>query len=117
MTMPSALTLCFKEVHDSFPAINGKPTDNNLLLIQEKLLPILIEIPYHQLGGVHSLTGILTEVVTYTTKHGGKSFKCPICLPLYDSGIPDDASTVVHIHSEAAHKCRLDNYASYKAAE
>jgi hypothetical protein len=48
---PNATTLLFKEAQDSFPPIEGKPTDDNLLLIRETLLPILMEIPYDQLGG------------------------------------------------------------------
>ncbi len=43
MTMPSAITLRFKETHNSFPAIKGKPTDDDLLLIRETLLPILMK--------------------------------------------------------------------------
>jgi hypothetical protein len=42
---PNAITLLFKEARDIFP-IEGKPTDDNLQLIREKLLPILMEIPY-----------------------------------------------------------------------
>ena len=117
MTMPSAITLRFKEARNSFPVIEGKSTNNNLFLIWETLLPILMEIPYDQLASIHPLTGILTEAVRYATKHGGKAFKCPICLPLYDRGIPDNASTVVCARSEATHKSRLNDYASYKAAE
>jgi hypothetical protein len=46
MMMPSAITLRFKEVHDSFPVIEGKPTNGDLLSIREMLLPILMEILY-----------------------------------------------------------------------
>ncbi len=42
---------------------------------------------------------------------------CPKCLPLYDDTIADDATTVVRVRAEAAHKSRLDNFASYEAAE
>ncbi len=47
----NAITLLFREARDSFPPIEGKPTDDDLLLIWEMLLPILMEIPYDQLGG------------------------------------------------------------------
>ena len=42
---PNAITLLFKEARDTFPPLEGKPTDNNLLLIREMLLPILMEVP------------------------------------------------------------------------
>ncbi len=47
--MPNAITLLFKEARDAFPPIEGKPTDDDLLLIRETLLPILMEVPYDQL--------------------------------------------------------------------
>ncbi len=106
---PDAITLLFKEACDSFPPIKGKPTDDDLLLIRETLLPILMEIPYDQLGGNHSLMAILWDTVTYAANHGGNAFKRPIRLPLYDGNIADDATTVVRVRAEAAHKARLDN--------
>ena len=42
------ITHLFKEAYDTFPPIEGKPTDNNLLAIRETLLPILMVIPYDQ---------------------------------------------------------------------
>ena len=94
---PTTITFLFKEARDAFPPLEGKPTDDNLLLIRETLLPILMEIPYDQLGGVHSLTAIITDHVRYAADHGGNAFKLPVRLPLYDGSIADDATTVVHI--------------------
>ena len=91
--------------------------DDDLLSIQEMLLPILMEIPYDQLGGVHSLTAILADPVKYAADHGGAPFRCPVRLPLYDASIADNATTVVRVRVEAAHKAHLDDYASYEAAE
>ena len=114
---PNAITLLFKEARDAFPPLEGKPMDKGLLLIQEMLLPILMEIPYDQLGGVHSLTSIVMDSARYTAEHGGNMFKRPVRLPLYNSSIKDNATTVVRMHAEAAHKARLDDYASFEVAE
>ena len=114
---PNTITLLFKEARDAFPPIEGKPTDDDLLSIRETLLPILMEIPYDQFGGVHSLTAIITDDVRYAADHGGNAFKRPVRLLLYDGSIADDATTVVRVRAEAAHKARLDDYASYEAAE
>jgi hypothetical protein len=73
-------------------------------------------IPYNQLNGVHSLTAILTEAVKYKADHGAK-FVCLACLPLYDKTINDKATTVVCVCAEAAHKSRLNNYASFEVAK
>jgi hypothetical protein len=91
--------------------------DDDLMSIQETLLPILIEIPYNQLGCVHSLMAILVDAARYAINHGGNAFKCPNHLPLYNSSIANDATTVVRVRSESAYKSCLNNYARYKAAE
>jgi hypothetical protein len=48
---PDAITFLSKEGRDTFPPIEGKPMDNDLLSIWETLLPILMEFPYDQRGG------------------------------------------------------------------
>jgi hypothetical protein len=112
----NAITCLFKEAHDAFPPLKGKPSNNDLLAIRETLLPLLMVIPYNQLNGVHSLTAILTEAVKYKADHGAE-FVRPACLPLYNKMIADDATTVICFCVEAAHKSRLNNYTSYKVAE
>jgi hypothetical protein len=114
---PDAITRLFKEAYDTFPPLEGKPTDDDLLAIREALLPILMVIPYDQLNGIHSLTAILMEAAKYEAEHGNNTFVCPVRLPLYDKNITDDATTVVRVRAEAAHKACLDDYASYEAAE
>jgi hypothetical protein len=91
--------------------------DNDLMSIRETLLPILMEIPYNQLGGVNSLTAILVDAARYATNHGGNAFKHPNHLPLYDSSIASNAITVMCVHAESAHKSRLDGYARYETAK
>ena len=113
----NAITPLFKEAWDAFPPLEGRPTDNDILAIQETLLPILMEIPYDLLRGVHSLTAIITDGVRYAADHGGNAFKPPARLPLYDSSIADDATTLVRVRAEAAHKARLDDYASFEVAK
>jgi hypothetical protein len=100
---PNTLTRLFKEAHDSFPPLEGKPSDNDLLTIQETLLLLLMVIPYNQLNGVHSLTAILTKAIKYNANHGAK-FVCLASLLLYEKTMADNATTVVCVHAEAAHK-------------
>jgi hypothetical protein len=113
----NAITLLFREAREAFPPFEGKPTDNYLMAIRETLLPILMEIPYNQLGGVHSLTAILTDPMRFAANHGGTAFKRPARLLLYDKNIADDATTLVCVCVKSAHHARLDSYASYEAAE
>jgi hypothetical protein len=113
---PDAITCLFKDAHDALPSLEGKPSDDDLLAIQETFLPLLMVIPYDKLNGVHSLTAILAKAVKYKADHGAK-FVCPACLPPYHKTIVDNAMTVVCICAEATHKSRLDDYASYEAAK
>jgi hypothetical protein len=115
--MPEAITLLLKEATEAFTVIEGKPLDDDILAIRETLLPLLMDIPFDLVGGIHSLTGLITETATYKADHGNTAFVRPTRLPLYDSTIPDDATTVVRVKRETAHKALVDNYASYKAAE
>jgi hypothetical protein len=90
--------------------------EDNLLSIREMLIPILMDIPYNQLRGVHSLTGLLTDPARYAANYGA-TFVRPVRLPLYDSSIANDATTAVCVHVESAHKAHLDGFASYEAAK
>ena len=60
---------------------------------------------------------ILTDPGRYTANHGGSTCVCPSRLPLYDKNLANNVLTVVQVHREAAHRARLNNYASYKGAE
>ena len=44
-------------------------------------------------------------------------FIIPTRLPLFDSMIADDATTVVCVRAEAAHEAHLNDYPRYEAAE
>ena len=53
----------------------------------------------------------------YNINHDGNAFKHPGHLSLYDSSISDNTTTVIHVHTESAHKVCLKNYASFTAAK
>jgi hypothetical protein len=112
-----AITRLIKEAHDTFPPLEEKPTNDNLLAIRETLLPLLMVIPYDQLLGLHSLTVFLMGAAKYEANHGASKFIRPSRLPLYDRNIANDATTVIRVCAKAAHKSRLNDNASYKAAK
>jgi len=60
--MPDAITRLFKEAYDTFPPLEGKPTDDDLLAIKECLLPLLMVIVYDQLKGIHSADRLLVSL-------------------------------------------------------
>ncbi len=61
--------------------------------------------------------GIITDAMRYAADHGSATFVRPLCLPLYDATIADDATTVVRIRAESAYQAKLDDYASFEASE
>ena len=115
--MPEAITLLLKEATEAFTVIKGKPSDDNNLTIRETLLPLLMDIPFDLVGGIHSLTGLITKTATYEADHGNIAFVRPTRLPLYDSTIPDNATTVARVKLDTAHKALVNDYASFEAAE
>ncbi len=114
---PKSITLLLKESTEAFTVIKGKPSDDDILAIRETLLPLLMDIPFDLVGGIHSLTGLITETAVYEADHGNTAFVRPTRLPLYNATIPDDATTAERVKQETAHKALVDNYARYKAAE
>jgi hypothetical protein len=60
--------------------------------------------------------GLLTDPARYVANHG-TTFVHPFRLPLYGGTIVNDATTVVCVRAESAHKARLNNFGSYKAAK
>ncbi len=61
--------------------------------------------------------GIFTEATRYAANHCAGTFVRPLCLPLYDATIADDATTVVCVCAESAHQAKLNDYASFEAAK
>ncbi len=86
---PDAITRLFKEASNSFPPLEGKPTNDDLLAIRERHLLLLMVISYDQLKEIHSLTAILTDTAKYKAGHGNAKFVRPCRLPLYDKIIAD----------------------------
>ena len=103
---PEAITLLLKEATEAFTVIEGKPLDDDILAIRKTLLPLLMDIPFDLVGAT-----------TYEADHGNTTFVRPTRLPLYNSTSLDNATTVVRVKQETAHKALVDNYASYEAAE
>ena len=112
----NAITRLFKEACNFDPPLKGKPSNHGLLAIWETILPLLMVIPYNLLKGVHSLVAILTDAIKYKANHGNAEFLRPVCFPLQDKNIANNATTITHLHAEGAHKSHLNNYASYEAA-
>jgi hypothetical protein len=100
---PDAITCLFKEAHDSSPPLEGKPTNDDLLEIQETILSLLMVIHYDQLNGVHSLMAILTKATKFEANHGTTKLVHQAWLPLYDKTVANYATMVVRVLCRGCH--------------
>ena len=52
----------------------------------------------------------------YKSRHGA-NFPTPSCPAIFDFDIPIDASNAVHVHREAGHTAKKEDYRLFAAAE
>ena len=98
-----------------FEPIDGQPSETDLTRIQEVVAPLLLQIPYDKTGGTHNLIGLIQPVTAYTTRYGTE-FAEPTQVGAYDTTIDENATSLVRVLTEAAHKAKRDNCGTYKTA-
>ena len=100
---------------DNSEPINVQPSNSNLTIIREDVAPLLFHIPYDETGAVHNLIGLIRPEAAYVARYG-EAFPDPKRVGAYDKNIDDNATAVVRAHSEAAHKAKRADRATYKKA-
>ncbi len=60
----TALALALATTTLAFLPIAGQPTDDNLVRINNALMPILLKIAYDCTNGIQNLWGLITEAGT-----------------------------------------------------
>ena len=88
---------------DNFEPITDQPLDSNLIRLREAIAPLLLQIPYNEMGGTHNLIGIIRAKPAYLKRYG-EAFPKPTRVGAYDLEIHDNATAVVRARLEAAHK-------------
>ena len=58
-TKPSDLTLALEKATEGITEILDRPTDNDIIDIQELLLSILMKMKYDELNLTHNLSGVI----------------------------------------------------------
>ena len=58
-TKPADLTLAIQKETEGFTDIVDRPTDNDIINIQQVLLPILMNTKYDELTLTHNLSGVI----------------------------------------------------------
>ena len=112
---PKETVAKFARSLDQFKPIYRQPSDYDLTRIREVVAPFLLQIPYGKTGTVHNLIGLIWPEAAYITRYGA-AFPKSTRVGAYNASIEDNATAVVRARTEAAHKAKCANRATYKTA-
>ena len=110
--MPEDIVAKFSHSLDQFEPVSGQPSDSDLTRIREAVAPLLHQIPYDKTGAVHNLIGLIRPEAAYVARYG-TAFPKPARVGSYDPSIDDDATAVVRTRTEAVHKAKRTDRATY----
>ena len=98
---------------EQFKPIDGQPSGTDFTRIREVVAPLLLQIPYEKTGGTNNLIGIIWPGAAYKTRYGA-AFVEPTRVGDYDAKIKDDATAVVRVCTEVAHKAKRADRGTYE---
>ena len=112
---PEEIVAEFAHSLDNFEPIDGQPSDTDLARLREAVTPLLLQIPYDKTGAVHNLIGLIRPEAAFVARYS-EAFPKPTRVRAYDATIDDYNTVVVCAFSEAAHKEKRADRATYKTA-
>ena len=116
-TKPADITLALQKATEGFTDIVDRPRDNNIINIQQILLPVLMETKYDDINLTHNISGVilLTKRYEHIYKKGADLI-LPVVV-LYDDTIDKDATrTEVH-RAEGKHEDKQNDRQLYETAD
>ena len=105
----------FAHALDNFDPIDRQPSDTDLTRLREAVAPLLLQIQYDEMGAVHNLIGLISPEAAYVARYS-EAFLNPTIVGAYDPNIDDNATYVIHERSEAAHKAKRADRATFETA-
>ena len=112
---PEEIVAKFAHYLNNFYPIDRQLSDSNLTRLREAVAPFLLQIPYDETGAVHNLIGLIHLEATYAARYG-EAFPKPTRFGAYDKNSDKDTTAVVRACSEAAHKSKHADRATYETA-
>ena len=91
-TKTAELTLAIQKATEGFTVIVDRPADNNLIEIQQLLVPVLMNTTYDELTLQHNLAGVILPTKRYEQIYKKGGYSIPPVIPLYDDNIDKDAT-------------------------
>ena len=110
---PEDIVEKFAHSLDNFEPIDRQPSDTDLTRLREAVASLLLQIPNEETGAVHNLIGLIRPEAAYVARCS-ESFPNTTRVGAYDSTIDNDATSVFRVRSEAAHKAKRVDRATYE---
>ena len=110
---PKEIVSKFAHSLDNFALIVGQLSDSDLTRLREEVAPLLLHIPYDETGAVHNLIGLIRPEASYVTRYY-TAFPKPTRVRDYDKSTDNDATAVAPPRTEAAHKPKSADRATYE---
>ena len=110
---PDEIVAKFAHTLNKFQPIFLQSSDSDLTRLREAVAPLLLQIPYEKTGAVHNLISLIRPEATYVARYG-EAFPEPTRFGAYEKSIDDDATAVVRARTEAAHKAKRADRATYE---
>ena len=83
---PEEIVAKFALSLDNFEPIDRQPSDTNLTRILEAVAPLLLQIPYDEMGAIHNLIGLIRPEAAYVSRYG-EAFPEPTTVGSYNATI------------------------------
>ena len=110
---PEEIVAKFAHSLENFKPIVIQLSDSDFTRIREAISPLLLHIQYNKTGAVNNLISLILPEAAYVARYG-EAFPEPIRVGAYDKTIGNDATSVVRARTEAAHKAKRADRATYE---
>ena len=116
-TKPADLTLALQKSTGEFTVIMDRPTDNDLIEIQQLLVPVLMKKKYDELTLTYNLLGVILTSERYEQIHKKGAYLIPPVIALYNETIDKDATRLEINRAEDKHEARQNDRQLHKTAD
>ena len=110
---PEDIVAKFAHALDNFEPIAGQPSNTDLTRLRQAVAPLLLQILYEKTRAVHNLIGLIRPEAAYVA-HYGEAFPETTRVGAYDYNIDNNTTSVVRARSEAAHKAKRADRATFE---
>ena len=115
VSSPEAIAALFADAHDDFPAIIGKPSDDDVQRLLRHNFQALQDI---DLGDGTNTTGLILSEVDHKEANENKVFDCANgALEAYNPSFQDDDNNAVRLSQEKSWSQKINCQAAIRIAE